>query len=1006
MKLFQVFKYGEKPSFRILSCTIAIQVFTFLLLLFGCESSFKISKRTGKKNAASNVKLISVSADKADGRYITGDAIAIQVNFSEVVFVKGNPSLTLETGSVDAIVDYSAGSGSKTLTFNYTVASAHSSTDLDYLSTSSLALNSGTIIDSFGVSVSLKLPGPGEANSLGANKALVINGVASTATSGSVALTTPTISAISTQSVDVNSSTSAIPFTIGDTGSTLDCSSSFLSLSSSDHSLVLPGSVVWGGTYPTCTAVVTPVSTAVGNVTLTVTVSNSSNRSAQSSFNLTLRGTFALGQSSSVSMAHMEKGMSTPVSTIIVGGKLFVCDSGNHRVLVWNTIPTASGQAASFALGQPDLFSTTANNGGISASTLNTPTGIYSDGTKLFVVDRLNNRVLAWNSIPTSSGQAADFVLGQVNFTSMTANGGGGSASATTLNGPWTVVGDGTRLFVSDYSNNRILIWNTIPTSTAAPANIALGQVDLVAHVSSSATATGLYLPGGVYSTGTKLIVADTYNNRILIWNTMPTVSGQAPDLVLGQTNFTSFASNSGGLSSTSVNQPYGVFVVGTKMFVADMFNSRILVWNTIPTTTGQAADYVLGQPNFSSNTGNNGGISGSTVNFACSTYSDGSKLFVADYVNNRVLVWNSIPTTSGESASFVLGQTDFSQSTANHVLPASNSLRSPQAIQSDGTRLFVADRINHRILVWNSIPTSSGQAANVVLGQSSFSTRTINTPSISGSTLSNPYGVFSNGTKLFVADSTNARVLVWNSIPTSNGQAADFALGQPDLVSNTSGFTATGLDVPSDVFSVGTKLFVSDLTSHRVLVWNALPTSSGQAANFALGQPNLTTVTANTGGLSGSTLSGPTGIFSDGTKLFIADASNHRVLVWNAMPTVSGQSASFALGQPNLTSNTANNGGVSASSLSSPTSVYSDGTKLYVADGGNNRILVWNTIPTTNGQAADVVLGQTTLTTNTVNFGGFSETSLNAPASIIKLGAQIFISDKSNNRIIVRPAP
>ena len=36
-----------------------------------------------------------------------------------------------------------------------------------------------------------------------------------------------------------------------------------------------------------------------------------------------------------------------------------------------------------------------------------------------------------------------------------------------------------------------------------------------------------------------------------------------------------------------------------------------------------------------------------------------------------------------------------------------------------------------------------------------------------------------------------------------------------------------------------------------------------------------------------------------------------------------------------------------------------SDGTRLFIADGGNDRVLVFNHIPTQNGAEADIVLGQ-----------------------------------------------
>ncbi|HAA31322.1 MAG TPA: hypothetical protein DCE56_30950, partial [Cyanobacteria bacterium UBA8553] len=44
------------------------------------------------------------------------------------------------------------------------------------------------------------------------------------------------------------------------------------------------------------------------------------------------------------------------------------------------------------------------------------------------------------------------------------------------------------------------------------------------------------------------------------------------------------------------------------------------------------------------------------------------------------------------------------------------------------------------------------------------------------------PYGVLYHQGRLFVADTGNRRVLVWNQLPDSNGQPADLVLGQPDM--------------------------------------------------------------------------------------------------------------------------------------------------------------------------------------------------------------------------------
>jgi len=100
---------------------------------------------TGTKNWTINdlgpvPNITNVTSTKTDGSYKQGDIIPVNVTFSEVVNVTGVPTLTLETGGTDAVVDYSSGIGTSTLTFNYTVLAGHTSADLDYTSTSSLGL--------------------------------------------------------------------------------------------------------------------------------------------------------------------------------------------------------------------------------------------------------------------------------------------------------------------------------------------------------------------------------------------------------------------------------------------------------------------------------------------------------------------------------------------------------------------------------------------------------------------------------------------------------------------------------------------------------------------------------------------------------------------------------------------------------------------------------------------------------------------------------------------------
>lgn len=117
----------------------------------------------------------SVNSTTANGLYNTGASIPITLTFSENVRVTGTPQISLETGLTDRTVNYTSGSGTNNLVFNYTVQSGDSSADLDYISTGALNFSGGRIEDFAGNSAVISLPIPGASGSLGANKNLAID---------------------------------------------------------------------------------------------------------------------------------------------------------------------------------------------------------------------------------------------------------------------------------------------------------------------------------------------------------------------------------------------------------------------------------------------------------------------------------------------------------------------------------------------------------------------------------------------------------------------------------------------------------------------------------------------------------------------------------------------------------------------------------------------------------------------------------------------------------------
>src|SRR5579863_645657 len=375
-------------------------------------------------------------------------------------------------------------------------------------------------------------------------------------------------------------------------------------------------------------------------------------------------------------------------------------------------------------------------------------------------------------------------------------------------------------------------------------------------------------------------------------------------------------------------------------------------------------------------------------------------------------------------SANRVLGQLDFGH---NHTPPVKSAgLSNPANVALDKSvvpnHVYVADASNNRVLGWsNAASFANGAPADRVIGQFNFLDNDCNHGGVSESSLCGPAGVAVDGAgNLYVSDDGNSRVLEYTTpyIGGANGMAANLAIGQSDLVSNScnqgAAVSATSLCNPQGVALDGTgNLYVADVGNSRVLEYNA-PLSTGMAATFVLGQANFVSNGCNTnGGLTANSLCNPTGVVLDGAgNLYVADENNNRVLEYNT-PGSSDLAANEVFGQPDFVSSGCNDGGLSATSLCIPTGVALDGVgNLYVADTGfnfaffyPNRVLEYNT-PLTN-TTADLVFGQPDFMSGGCNDGGLTDTSLCTPGGLaVDSSGNLYVVDNGNNRVLKYDAP
>jgi hypothetical protein len=208
--------------------------------------------------------------------------------------------------------------------------------------------------------------------------------------------------------------------------------------------------------------------------------------------------------------------------------------------------------------------------------------------------------------------------------------------------------------------------------------------------------------------------------------------------------------------------------------------------------SNGQAVSLVIGESSFTASTAptTSTGLSLPTG----LTFGLDHDLWVSDFLNYRVLAY-SPPFSAGEAATIVIGQSSF---TASDTTATSTGLSGPQGLAFDSSgNLWVSDEANNRVLEYKA-PVSTGEAASLVIGQSSFTTSAAATTSTG---LNNPIGLaFDSSGNLWVADSANSRVLQYggpgsasSSTTTTRSTTATTSTTTPPSTTATTSASTTG---------------------------------------------------------------------------------------------------------------------------------------------------------------------------------------------------------------------
>jgi|GEM_PF-2403456 len=389
---------------------------------------------------------------------------------------------------------------------------------------------------------------------------------------------------------------------------------------------------------------------------------------------------------------------------------------------------------------------------------------------------------------------------------------------------------------------------------------------------------------------------------------------------VFGQTDFISAAAPNPPTATSLSNGSYTALdSINHRLFVVDQStsnrNSRVLVYpldsnNNWTTTT---ASYVFGQTDFISNIADIGTHGNQLHGPHGVAYDETTqRLYVSDLTNGRVLIYDASPATllangNGENATYILGQPDWTTGGFNTTR---SSFRNPRGLALDTAnhRLFVGDGTNDRVMIFDvsdatlaAQATGSGTAEDAMyeIGQPDFVTHTASTTrSLMSDVAAVNYDPINQ--RLFVNELANNRVMIFDVSPATlasvnpgfgQSENASYVIGQSDFVTGASHLTQTGFTTPrgNTYDPVNGRLFVSDSTRGRVMVFDASPANLASAnpgfgtalpAENVLGQSDYTSsTTATTQSKFGiDPLRGLTYNPANNT-LFVVDGGNNRGL-------------------------------------------------------------------------------------------------------------------------------
>ncbi|MBF0238955.1 MAG: Ig-like domain-containing protein [SAR324 cluster bacterium] len=333
--------------------------------------------------------------------------------------------------------------------------------------------------------------------------------------------------------------------------------------------------------------------------------------------------------------------------------------------------------------GPPQGFSTSGDIDATgNAALFYTLMAVTTDGINLYVADQGNNKirkiVISTGVVTTIAGPSqGSTVFGDIDAT----------GSSARFYNPRGITTDGTNLYVTDNSNNKIrkIVISTGAVTTIAgpaPGSTASGDTD------ATGNAARFWGPDHITTDGNNLYVTDWNNNKIrkivIATGVVTTIAGPTQGLTTsGDTDGTGNASR--------FDKPAGITTDGINLYVTDYNNNKIrkivIATGVVTTIAGPIQGSIT-----SGDADGTGNVARFTNPYDMTT--DGINLYIAGFVNNKVrklVISTGVVTTLAgpDPGSTASGDTDGTGNLARFSFP--------KGITTDGISLYVSTN-NHKI--------------------------------------------------------------------------------------------------------------------------------------------------------------------------------------------------------------------------------------------------------------------------------------------------------------------